>query len=63
LVPVSEVCPLQAHDHRLGSTTELADGAGQTGTSYVLVYAEGQTSQWDALWPLFRAMIESISAG
>jgi hypothetical protein len=49
--------------HQFFAGERLHFVAGQTGTSYVLVYAEGQTSQWDALWPLFRAMIESISAG
>jgi len=49
--------------HQFFTGERLHFVAGQTGTSYVLVYAEGQTSQWDALWPLFRAMIESISAG
>ena len=49
--------------HQFFAGERLHFVAGQTGTSYVLVYAEGQTSQWDALWPLFRAMIGSISAG
>lgn len=71
--------PASAIDMRAPQDVAFADGfmggnqffagdrlhfvAGQTGTSLVLVYAEGQTSQWDSLWPVFRAMIESISPG
>ena len=48
-------------NHEFVAGDRLYFVAGQMGTSLLLVYAEAQTSKWDSIWPVFQAMIESIS--